>query len=270
MELRGKVALVTGAARGIGRAIALKLAAEGVHIAAADLSSGDPSIPYELSGERELNETIALVEKHGVQGVAIAADVTRNADVERTIRETEEKLGRLDILVNNAGVVAAIPVAMMPEELWDRLMAVNVKGVFLCCKAAIPALTRQGEGRIINISSIAGKTGRAGVAAYCASKFAVIGFTQALAEELGPLNITVNAICPGFLRTHMWDKVLDAAVAMRLNVEEAKAYESFVAANTYLKRDQPPEDIGDTTVFLCRSDNITGIALNVAGGAEVH
>jgi len=149
-------------------------------------------------------------------------------------------------------------------------MAVNLKGVFLCCKAAIPLVGRQGEGRIINISSIAGKRGRAGVGAYCASKFGVIGLTQALAEELGPMNVTVNAICPGFLRTHMWDKVLNAAVAMSLNVDQKQAYDTFVNANTYLKRDQPPEDIGDATVFLCRADNITGVALNVAGGAEVH
>lgn len=136
------------------------------------------------------------------------------------LAEVEKRLGGLDVLVANAGVIAAAPVAAMDEAQWDRIFAVNVKGVFLCCRPAIPPLARRGEGRIVNVASVAGKTGRAGLAAYCASKAAVISLTQALAEELGPLNIAVNALCPGYIQTAMRTKVLNPVLASMWNVPE--------------------------------------------------
>jgi meso-butanediol dehydrogenase/(S,S)-butanediol dehydrogenase/diacetyl reductase len=214
MDLKGKVALVTGAARGIGRAIACKLAAAGAHVVVADRGAdADPALSYPLATPAALAETARLVESEGVRALPLNADVTSAVEVRGMVERAAAQLGGIDILVNNAGVVAAGPLASITEEVWDRVMDVNVKGVFLCTQAVIPLMAERGEGRIVNIASVAGKTGRAGVGVYCASKFAVIGLTQALAEEVGPFNITVNAICPGYLRTAMWTDVLNKFLA---------------------------------------------------------
>jgi meso-butanediol dehydrogenase/(S,S)-butanediol dehydrogenase/diacetyl reductase len=277
MELRGKVALVTGAARGIGRAIALALAGAGCDVAVTDLeargSTGAPVdgvTPYALASGAELASAAAAVEALGRRSIAIAADVTSADQVAHMMRAVEQGLDGLDVLVANAGVIAAAPVAAMEEAQWERIFAVNVKGVFLCARAAIPLLARRGGGRIINIASVAGKTGRGGLAAYCASKAAVISLTQSLAEELGPLGVTVNAICPGYVQTAMWQHVLNPVLATMLGVPEGEAFAQFVQRGTYLGREQTPEDIGQAAVYLCSADNVTGITLTVAGGGEVH
>jgi meso-butanediol dehydrogenase/(S,S)-butanediol dehydrogenase/diacetyl reductase len=271
LQLADKVALVTGAARGIGRGIALALAGEGAHVAVADLGvTDDPAVPYRLSRPADLDETARLVAARGVRVLPLSGDVTRPADVRRLVEATTRDLGGLDILVNNAGVLVAGPVEAVTESQWDRLMAVNVKGVFLCTQAALPALRRRGGGVIVNVSSISGKTGRAFTAAYAASKFAVIGLTQALAQELGPANIRVNAVCPGLLRTTMWLEGVAPARAPALGVPPAEAFDAFVRQTTPLGREQTPDDIGQAVVYLCRADNVTGVALNVAGGVEMH
>jgi len=271
MQLNGKIALVTGAARGIGKGIALKLAAEGINLALVDLpASGETSLGYQLSDESLLKQTAREVEAVGVRAVPVLADVTKPADTQRMVAETVAAFGGVDILVNNAGVITMGTVMETTEAQWDTTMDVNVKGIFLCCQAAIPELTKRGEGRIVNIASVAGKTGRAGVAAYCASKFAVIGFTQALAEELGPLNITVNAVCPGFLRTAMWTEVITKQLAKAWKIDPSQVFDRFVRQSTYLRREQTPADIGECVVYLCRADNVTGESINVAGGGDVH
>ena len=137
-------------------------------------------------------------------------------------------------------------------------MAVNAKGPFLCAKACIPHLKRNREGAIVNIASIAGKTGFGGIAAYCASKFAVVAFTQALAEELGPANVRVNAVCPGILRTAMWTDVLDPLIGIQYGVNREAAFDEYIARNTYLKREQTPADIGEAVVYLCRAEKHYG------------
>jgi meso-butanediol dehydrogenase/(S,S)-butanediol dehydrogenase/diacetyl reductase len=271
MELAGKVALVTGAGRGIGRAIALALAAAGADVAVSDIARpADGATPYPLASDDDLAESARWVERLGRRAAALAADVTAAADVVGMMTEVERRLGGLDILVANAGVIAAAPVAAMDEAQWDRIFAVNVKGVFLCARAAIPLLARRGAGRIVNVASVAGKTGRAGLAAYCASKAAVINFTQALAEELGPMNVTVNAVCPGFIHTAMFERVLNPLLASIYGVPEDQAFTRFVGQQTYLRREQTPEDIAEAVVYLCRAGNVTGTTLTVAGGAEVH
>ncbi len=271
MDLAGKNAVVTGAARGIGRGIALKLAEAGANVALVDLGNpSDPALTYNLAAQPDLQRTVEEVRRKEVKAVPILADVTRFADCERMAAEAAQQLGGIDILVSNAGIIAIGPVADFSEEQWDRVMAVNAKGPFLCAKACIPYLIRNKEGAIINTASIAGKKGYGGVAAYCASKFAVVAFTQALAEELGPANIRVNAVCPGFLRTAMWTDVLNKIPGL-LGVDEGGDNLTQVSKqNTFLKREQTPEDIGEAVVFLAKADNITGVALNVAGGAEVH
>jgi meso-butanediol dehydrogenase/(S,S)-butanediol dehydrogenase/diacetyl reductase len=271
MKLAGKVALVTGAARGIGRGIALALAGEGVHVAAADLAAqNDPAVAYRLARPADLEETARGVEGRGVRALELVGDVTRAADAQRLVRETVAGLGRLDIVVNNAGVLSGGPFEQLTEAQFDRMMAVNVKGVVLMTQAALPELRARGEGSIVNIASIAGKTGRAFTAAYAASKFAVVGLTQALAHEFGPANIRVNAVCPGFLRTTMWTDGVAPARAQSLGVPVSEAFDTSVRQMTPLKREQTPEDIGEAVVYLCRADNVTGIALNVAGGIEMH
>jgi meso-butanediol dehydrogenase/(S,S)-butanediol dehydrogenase/diacetyl reductase len=271
MELGGKVALVTGAARGLGRAMALALARAGADVAVSDIArAGDNATPYALASAGDLAETARAVAAHGRRSAAIAADVTSADDVARMMAEVERQLGGLDILVANAGVIAAAPVAAMDEAQWDRIFAVNVKGVFLCARAAIPLIAGRGGGRIVNVASVAGKTGRGGLAAYCASKAAVISLTQALAEELGPMNIAVNALCPGYIKTAMWTQVLNPVLSGLYDVPEERVFDEVIRRFTYLKREQTPEEIADAAVYLCRAENVTGITLTVAGGGEVH
>jgi meso-butanediol dehydrogenase/(S,S)-butanediol dehydrogenase/diacetyl reductase len=260
MELRDSVAIVTGGARGIGRGIALSLAHEGAHIVLADL----PSVATDAA------ETKRMVEAAGVGAMTLHCDVRDSAQVHAVVQAAIDRFGKVDVLVNNAGVISVAPVMAMTEEQWDLIMDVNVKGTFLCSKAVAPHMMQRRSGRIINLSSQAGKRGSPGVAHYCASKFAVIGFTQSLAHELGPSNVTVNAICPGEVDSAMWqDHLLPALAALAGGSKEA-AWEQFMKQRVPLGRPQTPEDIGQAVVFLCKADNITGEALNVTGGSEMN
>lgn len=271
MDLSNKVALVTGAARGLGRAMALALAEAGCDLAVSDIARGaDGATSYALASSDDLADTARAVEARGRRAVAVAADVTSAADVARLMDTVAQQFGGLDILIANAGIIGANLVVAMDEAQWDRIFAVNVKGVFLCARAAIPLLSQRGGGRIVNVASVAGKTGRAGLAAYCASKAAVISLTQSLAEELGPFNVAVNALCPGYIATAMWTKVLSPVLAQVYGMPEERAFAEFIQRSTYLKRAQTPEEIADAAVFLCRAENVTGTTLVVAGGGEVH
>ena len=271
MELEGKVALVTGAARGLGRAIAVALAKAGCEVAVSDIArSADGATPYALGSTDDLDATARAVVDHARRSLAIPADVTSSTEVARLMAAVQEHFGGLDVLVANAGIIAAAPVVAMDEAQWDRIFAVNVKGVFLCARAAIPLLGQRGGGRIVTVASVAGKTGRGGLAAYCASKAAVISLTQALAEELGPANIAVNALCPGYIKTAMWTEVLNPVLSALTGVPQDRVFEDFVQRATYLKREQTPEEIADAAVYLCRAENVTGVTLTVAGGGEVH
>jgi NAD(P)-dependent dehydrogenase (short-subunit alcohol dehydrogenase family) len=259
MDLKDSVAIVTGAARGIGRGIAEALAREGAQLVLADLPSVDA----------DTAETTRLVESHGVRSISVHCDVRDYQDVTLMVTSALDRFGRIDVLVNNAGVINVAPVVAMTEEQWDLVLDVNVKGTFLCSKAVAPHMIERRSGRIVNLSSQAGKRGSPGVAHYCASKFAVIGFTQSLAHELGPFNVTVNAVCPGMVDSAMWrDHLLPALSAFRGgSVDET--WEAFLRERTPLGRPQTPEDIGQAVVFLCRADNITGESINVTGGSEM-
>ena len=267
-NLGGKVALVTGAAgaAGLGRAIALRLAREGADVAVNDLSeeeglrSGLPTVVHEI-------------EALGSRSLAVYADVARANQVERMVAHTLERFGRIDILVNNAGAPAGrdrVPVVDLEEEAFDLVQRVNVKGVFLCCQAvARHMVQRGGGGTIINISSTAGKHGVARYAAYCASKFAVRGFTQALAQELGPHQITVYAICPGLIASERLDDM--AAVLAPAGVDAAIQRQEMIAAamrNSPLGRMTEQEDVAKVAAFLAsdQSDFMTGASVNVDGG----
>ncbi|WP_437675701.1 SDR family oxidoreductase [Sorangium sp. So ce131] len=190
MRLKDKIALITGASRGIGRACALALSREGAVVIGAARTAADLS-----SLERELRAA-------GGRGLMIEVDVTRAASVAACVERAIRELGRIDILVNNAGVGGYRPFLEWSEDDYDRIMATNMKGTWLFCREVIPHLRRQGGGHIINVASVAGLQGYAGEAIYCASKFAQVGLTQALDREFWQENIKVSAVCPGGVETH--------------------------------------------------------------------
>ncbi|MBI3326176.1 MAG: SDR family oxidoreductase [Nitrospinae bacterium] len=271
MDLRDKVAVVTGGARGIGRGIAAALAREGVHVAVADLyMPGQTTAGYALSTEGEVAKTVEELKTLGVRAVGVPMDVTKSDQIQTMVETVTRQLGAIDILCNNAGVIDVALVVDTTEAQWDAMMNVNAKGVFLCCRGVLPNMIQRRQGRIINTASIAGKRGSARVSAYCASKFAVIGFTQSLAHEVARFNITVNAVCPGFLGTAMWMDVLIKPIMERLGKDAETSFQEHAAANVPLGRPQTPEDIGQAVVYLAKADNVTGIALNVAGGLVMH
>ena len=259
MEMKGAVAIVTGGARGIGRGIAYELAKEGVRVAIADLPA--------VSADRD--ETIAEVKRLGSDAVAIDVDVRDASQCQAMADAAIQKWGQVDILVNNAGVIKVGPVFMFAEEDWDLIHDVNVKGTFLCSKAVAGHMIQRRSGRIINLSSQAGKRGRAAVSHYCASKWGVIGFTQSLAHEMAPFNVTVNAICPGEVDSSMWRDVLTPAIAAVRGISKEEAWVEASQTQVPLGRPQTVADIGETVVFLCKADNITGESINVTGGSEM-
>ncbi len=264
VSLDGRTALVTGAARGIGRGIALALAEAGCHLALVDLPGDGSGFGYALSGDSELEAATAEVASRGAgEALAITADVTDAAQVAAAIEQTTKRFGGLDLLVNNAGVVHMMPLAQLEEEAFDRVHAVNVKGVYLMSRAALPLLLDR-KGSIVNIASVAGKRGYTGGTAYCSSKFAVVGFTQSLAMELAPQGVRVNAVCPGLLPTHMWTHHLTSEERGG-KAAYAAALESLIPLGT----EQTPEDIAEAVLYLARAEQVTGVALNVAGGMEV-
>lgn len=263
MDLKDTVAIVTGGARGIGRGVAVCLAREGVNVVVADL--GD-----QVEIARDMEETVHQVREAGAKAMPYAVDVRNWEQVQGMVAATLERFGKVDIMVNNAGVISVRPVVALDEEEWDRVLDINLKGTFLCSKAVIPHMVERRLGRIINMSSQAGKRGRGAISHYCASKFAIIGFTQSLAQELGPSNITVNAVCPGEVKTAMWDEHLSPALAFAgYGKTPDEAWEEWMRREVPLGRPQTAEDIGEAVVFLCKAENITGEALNVTGGSEM-
>jgi meso-butanediol dehydrogenase/(S,S)-butanediol dehydrogenase/diacetyl reductase len=254
MDLRDKVGIVTGAARGIGRAIALELVREGMNVVAVDL------------GKESLGDLVKNTEGLGAKILPVEADVTSLDATERMARKAIDQWGQIDVLVNNAGVIVAVPFLEMKKEDWERIINVNLGGVFHCCKAVVPHMVLRQTGRIVNVASVAGKRAAPLISAYSASKFGVIGLTQALALELGAYDITVNAVCPGFIDTAMWKNHLNPALAPLLGVESGEVLDTFVKTNIPLKRPQTGKDIAECVAFLCKADNISGVAINVDGG----
>jgi 3-oxoacyl-[acyl-carrier protein] reductase len=243
MKLEGTVALVTGGGTGIGRATGLLLAKEGAAVA----------VNYSRS-EADAEATAAEIRAAGGRAMTSRADVSDDAAVEAMIQGVVKEWGRLDVLVNNAGMTYFVEHAdldALTEEMWDRMLAVNLKGVFFCCRAAARVMRQERSGRIVNVTSVAGLTGRGSSIGYCASKAGVISVTKSLAMALAP-EILVNAVAPGFVESR-WTAGKDQFRARSL-------------AGTPLERVALPEDVADAILYLAKTDFVTGQVLTVDGG----
>ncbi|NKB65956.1 MAG: SDR family oxidoreductase [Candidatus Latescibacteria bacterium] len=273
-NLQGKVALVTGAGgeRGLGRTIANRLAREGADIVVNDVAAR----PYSETEWGGLEAVVAEIAAQGRRAWGAVANVAEADQVQDMIDQTIKRFGRLDILVNNAGSRPGpdrVPIVELTEAAWDQVQSTNAKGTFLCGQAAARALIAQGEGgRIINISSTAGKQGYPRYGAYCASKFAVIGFTQVLAQELAPHQITVNAVCPSLLDTERALHIASAVAAPDVSATDQHAQMlQEAAALSPLGRMADTTDIARMVAFLAsgEADYLTGLAVSVTGGSQM-
>jgi 3-oxoacyl-[acyl-carrier protein] reductase len=243
MDLKGKIAIVTGAAQGIGKVIALGLAKCGADIAVSDIN------------EDSLSSAVKEIEALGRKAIAVKMDVSSLKDCEEMVKKTIDAFGKVDILINNAGITRDTVLLRMKEEQWDQVIQVNLKGTFNCTKAVIRSMFKQKSGKIINISSVTGAMGNAGQANYSASKAAVMGFTKSIAREYAHCGITVNAVAPGFIKTAMTDAIPE---------KDRDAMISIIPA----KRLGLPEDVADTVCFLASdmANYITGQVIHINGG----
>jgi 3-oxoacyl-[acyl-carrier protein] reductase len=247
MRLKDKVAIVTGAARGLGRTYSIALAREGAKIMAVDIA--------------DLDDTVREIKSSGGMVKSLKADVSVEEDTLKIAEETVKSFGKIDILVNNAAIIYGLvrkPFFEIDPKVWDKVMMVNVKGPWLCTKAVFPYMKQQGRGKIINVSSETFFTGSHGFAHYVASKGGVVGLTRALAVELGPYNININAVAPGFTDTEASRSIADVT--------------KYDVSRTPLARLQQPEDLLGAVIFLAsdESDFITGQILLVDGGRVMH
>jgi NAD(P)-dependent dehydrogenase (short-subunit alcohol dehydrogenase family) len=245
--LSGKVALVTGAASGIGRQSALAFARAGAKVVVSDVTVD--------AGE----ETVSMIKKAGGEAFFVRADVSKSSDVNALVAKAVEKYGKLDCAHNNAGIEGVLgPCGDCTEENWDRTIAINLTGVFLCCKAEIAQFLKQGGGVIVNTASVAGLVGFAGIPAYTASKHGVNGLTKQIALDYAKANIRVNSVCPGVIKTPMID---------RFTGGDPEALKAFTATEP-VGRLGLPEEIADAVVYLCtdQASFITGINMPVDGG----
>ncbi len=254
LVLSGRRAVVTGAGRGIGRSIALALAQAGADVAVTARTQG------------EIEQLAAEIRAMGRQSLAVPCDVTDSEQVKHMASTLIDGLGGIDILVNNAGNAGSHKFLNHPDELWHRMLSINLTSVYYVTRAFVPKLIEQRWGRIITIASMASRVGGSYIAAYTAAKHGVLGLTRALAVELLPYNITVNAICPGYVNTPMTDASV-SNIAARTGMSEAQAREALEKSSPQ-KRLFEPEEIAAVAVFLAQDINkgITGQAINIDGG----
>ena len=255
MLLKNKVAIITGAASGIGKSIAVAFAKEGAKVAIADIN---------------LDAAEKTAKEIGSSAIAVKVDVSDISSAEDMTEKVEKESGSLDILVNNAGVSYIIPFLECSQDILDKTIDINLKGTFNCCQAVLKRMAPRKSGVVINISSQSGKSGNSHYTAYCASKFGIIGLTQSLAVEFASLGIRVNALCPGVVLTPLWDQMIgDYAKKRNMKPEEVKPYfESKIP----LGRLCTEKDVADTAVFLAsdKASYITGQSINISGGAVMH
>jgi 3-oxoacyl-[acyl-carrier protein] reductase len=248
MELAGKVALVTGASRGMGKAIALKLAS-------LDSKVAVNYVAIEASNKVDADNVVESIIRRGGEAMSVEADVRDSEIVKAMVEQVTDKWGKIDILVNNAGINRDTLLLRMSDDAWDDVINTNLRGAYLCTKFALRSMMRQEWGRIINISSVSGIFGNVGQSNYAASKGGIIAFTKSVAREMGSRNITVNAVAPGYIITGMTDK---------LPSERKEAIRAMIP----LQRFGQPEDVAELVAFLAseRAGYITGQAITIDGG----
>jgi len=247
-QLKGRVALVTGGAAGIGRAAALAFARDGAKVVVSDVNVA--------GGE----ETLRLVRESGGDAIFVAADVSKTADVKSLVASAVERFGRVDCAFNNAGIEGEnAPTADCSEENWDRVLSINLRGIWLCMKHEIPQMLSQGSGAIVNMSSIAGLVGFGGLPAYVASKHGIVGLTKTAALEYATQGIRINAVCPGVIRTEMIDRITGGDPATEAQFMEMEP----------VKRMGTPEEVANAVLWLCSdaASFVTGHTMVVDGGA---
>lgn len=267
--LEGKVAFITGAARGIGRAIAIALAKQGADISLFDIAGQIDSVGYPMSRPMDLDETGEMIEVEGRKCVTKQGDVRSSQDLMVAVHDTIVRLGRIDIVVANAGIANMGMIDQMDDQAWDDVVNVNLTGVARTLKATIPELKKRDSGKIVVISSVSGRGGSPGMSAYAASKWGVIGLTKSVAREVGPANITCNAICPTAIATPM---IENDAVRQAWSPDDPTS--AGVDKNMRKGHALPvgmldPIEIANAAVFLCsdQAKAITGIAMDVAAGS---
>lgn len=254
MDLKDKVAIVTGATGVIGRGICRVLVQKGMRVAVADLRQEQCDT---FAGELGADQGRAL---------GVAVDVTSKVATRSMVAAVIDAFGQVDVMVNNAGIIALGPLAELAEEDFDRVIAVNLKGSFLCAQAVCSHMIERKSGKIINVASVAAKRPAPLQTAYAASKHAQLGLTQVWCQELGEHNITVNAVCPGFVDSPMWSEHLSPAYAPAFGVEPEQLIETIAKTHMPLGRPQTPEEIGDAVAYFCQADSTSGQALVVDGG----
>jgi 3-hydroxybutyrate dehydrogenase len=253
-ELTGRRAVITGGGRGIGAAVAEALVSRGAAVVVSARSTD------------EIEAVAAGLREQGGQAWAVGCDVSDPEQISALAREASEKMGGVDILVNNAGIARSAPLKSLTLDEWNRILTVNATGVFLCTQAVLPQMVERGWGRVVNIASIAGKMGAPYIAAYSASKHAVIGFTRSVAMEVATTGVTVNAVCPGYVDTPMTEASVSNIVAKTGHPAEAvmKNLRSMSPQNRLME----PEEVAYMVAGLCdeRSRGVTGQALVLDGG----
>ena len=253
MRFDDKVALITGAARGIGACVALQFAKEGANIVALDITQDIAAIDYSLGNVSDLEKVVNDVKKMGRNAIGVIADVSKSAQVKIAVDKAIVEFGKIDILVNNAGIILRSPFVNSTEEQIRAVIDVNINGCIFCCQHVIPHMARQKYGKIVNISSGAGLRAEPGLSIYSATKYAVLGLTEALAAELAYYNINVNAVCPTGVRTGL-----------------NKGRQIASTADNYFRREITVEDIAAAVLFLASEEarNITSTWIPVTAGVE--
>ncbi len=253
MKLEGKVAIVTGGARGMGREHCLALAREGADIVACDIGANADLIGYGLAKNEDLDETVRQVKALGRRALGIITDITKADQVKKMVDQTIEAFGKIDILVNNAGVaLIGVPTDEVTEDQWDLMMNVNLKGPWICCKEVMPHMKAQKSGKIVNIASHCGLIGIPDIAPYNCAKHGVVGLTRTLAAELGALGINVNAVCPAAVKTPMLEGAFEQ---LGTTLEEARRQNLPLGPPTVVPDELiPPEGISNVVLFLASDD----------------
>lgn len=260
INLKGKVAIVTGAASGLGKAIALKLAEAGCSVGIADLN-------YE-----EAVKVTEQIKKMGMVSKAFKVNTTKADEVFSLVDAAVKEFGKLDIMVNNAGIGLMKPILDLTQQEIDNLIDIDLKGVVNGCRAALKYMIPQNDGKIVNMSSVAAKTGSPQASVYAAAKAGVIALTNSLAREVAENNININAICPGIVRTNMWETQLDVMTNNADKSVKDEVFKNFSSSQIPLKRPQEADDIANMVIFLTSdlAKNITGQNINVDGGAVIY